>query len=202
VAEHPEMQLTTINPALVLGEPMDGNYGTSLSVIERILGGKDPMMPDIGFGLVDVADISAMHVAALQNPQSIGQRFIGANGTMTMPRIAQHLAARHPDRKIATRIAPKFVLRILSLFDPSIRTVLPGIGDTPQFDNTRAREMLGIDFTAPIAAIEKLRTRCWQRLKWRMRAFLALPIPEDTVAALCAQGAHPFGRPCRRTTCT
>jgi dihydroflavonol-4-reductase len=34
VAEHPEMQLTTINPALVLGEPMDGSYGTSLELIE------------------------------------------------------------------------------------------------------------------------------------------------------------------------
>jgi hypothetical protein len=119
VAEHPDMQLTTINPALVLGEPMDGSYGTSLELIERILGGKDPMMPDIGFGVVDVADISAMHIAALEKPESIGHRFIGSNGTMTMPRIAQHLAARHPDRKIATRIAPKFLLRILSLFDPS-----------------------------------------------------------------------------------
>jgi dihydroflavonol-4-reductase len=155
VAEHPEMQLTTINPALVLGEPMDGNYGTSLSLIERILGGKDPMVPDIGFGVVDVADIAAMHVAALQRPESIGQRFIGSNGTMTMPRIAQHLAGRHPDRKIATRIAPKLVLRVLSLFDPSIRTALPGVGNAPTFDNTRAREILGIVFTAPLAAIEK-----------------------------------------------
>jgi nucleoside-diphosphate-sugar epimerase len=63
VAEHPEMQLTTINPALVLGEPMDRHYGTSLALIERILGGKDPMVPDIGFGIVDVADISAMHLS-------------------------------------------------------------------------------------------------------------------------------------------
>ncbi|MEL6798654.1 MAG: NAD-dependent epimerase/dehydratase family protein [Pseudomonadota bacterium] len=30
VANHPEMQLTTVNPALVLGTPMDANYGTSL----------------------------------------------------------------------------------------------------------------------------------------------------------------------------
>lgn len=155
VAEHPEMQLSTINPALVLGEPMDGNYGTSLELIERILGGKDPMVPDIGFGVVDVADISAMHIAALEKPESIGKRFIGSNGTMTMPRIAQHLAARHPDRKIATKIAPKVVLRLLSLFDPSIRTVLPGIGSAPQFDNSQAREVLGIEFTAPLEAIEK-----------------------------------------------
>jgi dihydroflavonol-4-reductase len=155
VAEHPDMQLTTINPALVLGEPMDGSYGTSLELIERILGGKDPMMPDIGFGVVDVADISAMHIAALEKPESIGHRFIGSNGTMTMPRIAQHLAARHPGRKIATRIAPKFLLRILSLFDASIRTVLPGVGAAPHFDNSRAKEILGIEFTAPLAAIEK-----------------------------------------------
>ncbi len=155
VANHPEMQLTTVNPALVLGEPMDANYGTSLELIERILGGKDPMVPDIGFGVVDVADISAMHIAALEKPESVGHRFIGSNGTMTMPRIAQHLAARHPDRKVATRIAPKLVLRLLSLFDPSIRTVLPGIGNAPQFDNARARSVLGIDFAAPLASIEK-----------------------------------------------
>lgn len=152
--EHPEMQLTTINPALVLGEPLDAHYGTSLSLIERILGAKDPMQPDIGFGIVDVADISAMHVAALKRPASIGHRFIGANGTMTMPRIAQHLAARHPERKIATRVAPRPLLRAMSLFDRSIRTVLPSIGAAPQFDNSRARDILGIDFIAPLAAIE------------------------------------------------
>jgi nucleoside-diphosphate-sugar epimerase len=54
------------------------------------------MVPDIGFGIVDVADISAMHLAALERPESVGHRFIGSNGTMTMPRIAQHLAARIP----------------------------------------------------------------------------------------------------------
>jgi dihydroflavonol-4-reductase len=155
VAEHPEMELTTITPALVLGQPMDAHYGTSLAVIERILGAKDPMLPDIGFGVVDVADISAMHIAALARPESIGKRFIGANGTMTMPRIAQHLAARHPDRKIATRIAPKPLLWLLSVFDPSIKTVLPAVGTAPQLDNTRAREVLGITFTAPLQAIDR-----------------------------------------------
>jgi dihydroflavonol-4-reductase len=154
-ADHPEIQLTTINPALVLGEPMDRHYGTSLALIGRILAAKDPMVPDIGFGIVDVADISAMHLAALDRPESAGHRFIGSNGTMTMPRIAQHLAARFPDRRIATRIAPKPLLRVLSLFDPSIRGILSAIGTAPTFDNTRAREVLGIEFTAPLAAIDR-----------------------------------------------
>lgn len=154
VKEHPEMRLTAINPALVLGEPLDRHYGSSLSLIERILSGKDPMQPDFGFGIVDVADISAMHVAALGRDESVGHRFIGANGTMTMPRIAQHLAARHPDRGIATRIAPKPLLRVMGLFDPSVRMILPSIGRAPQLDNSKARDILGIDFTAPLAAID------------------------------------------------
>ncbi|MCU4655084.1 NAD-dependent epimerase/dehydratase family protein [Roseibacterium sp. SDUM158016] len=155
VARHPDMRLTTINPALVLGAPLDRHYGTSLALIERILSGKDPMVPDVGFGVVDVADISAMHLAALERPESIGHRFIGSNGTMTMPRIAQHLAARFPDRGIATRIAPKPLLRVFGLFDPSVRGILPSVGTAPTFDNTKAREVLGIDFTAPLAAIDQ-----------------------------------------------
>jgi dihydroflavonol-4-reductase len=155
VKEHPEIRLTAINPALVLGEPLDRHYSSSLSLIERILSGKDPMQPDFGFGIVDVADISAMHVAALGRDESVGHRFIGANGTMTMPRIAQHLAARHPDRGIATRIAPKPLLRVMGLFDPSVRMILPAIGRAPQLDNSKARDILGIDFTAPLAAIDR-----------------------------------------------
>lgn len=154
-AEHPEMQLSTINPALVLGAPMDGRFGTSLEVLERVLGGKDPMLPDIGFGVVDVADISAMHIAAMDRPETAGQRFIGAAGSMSLPEIARHLAERHPDRKITTRIAPRIVLRLLSVVDPSIRTVLPAVGKTPMLDNSRAREVLGIDFVPPHIAIDR-----------------------------------------------
>lgn len=146
VAAHPEMRLTTVNPALVLGRPLDAHFGTSLQLLERILGAKDPMQPDVGFGVVDVADVSAMHVRALERPETAGKRYIASAGSATIPEIARHLAGRYPDRKIATRIAPAIVLRVLSLFDPSIRTVLPALGVVPLFDNARARDDLGMDF--------------------------------------------------------
>lgn len=155
VKAHPEMRLTTINPALVLGEPLDGNYGTSLAVVERLLSGKDPMVPEVGFGVVDVADVSAMHVAALERPDSAGGRFIASAGSMSMPEMARHLKALYPDRKIATRVAPGVLLRALSLFDRSIRTILPALGVTPEFDNTRARSILGISFTTPRTALDR-----------------------------------------------
>ena len=155
VADHPDLRLTTINPALVLGAPLDGHYGTSLGVVERLFMGKDPMVPDIGFGIVDVADVSAMHVRALDRAQTAGKRYIASGASVTMPEIARHLKSRNPDRKIPTKTAPGWLLRVLSLFDPSIKTVLPGLGDTPRFDNGRATAELGIDFTPWQVALDR-----------------------------------------------
>jgi dihydroflavonol-4-reductase len=155
VAQHPEMRLTTINPSLVLGQPLDADFGTSLRLIERILSGKDPMQPDIGFGIVDVADVSAMHVRALERPESAGKRFIASGPTATMPQVARHLAARYPERKIATRVAPTFVLRLLALFDRSVKTALPALGAPPVFDNARARKELGMQFMGWETAVDR-----------------------------------------------
>ena len=155
VAEHPEMKLTTVHPALVAGAPLDENYGTSLSLIERIMDGKDPALPNIGFGVVDVADISAMHIAAMNRPESAGKRYIGSAASMTMPQIAKHLKGRYPDRKIATATAPKFLLKVLALFDSSLKSVLPGIGETPEFDTSATERDLGITFTPATTAIDR-----------------------------------------------
>jgi dihydroflavonol-4-reductase len=155
VDKHPGMRLTTINPSLVLGVPLDAEFGTSLRLIERILSGKDPMQPDIGFGIVDVSDVSAMHVRALDRPGTAGKRYIASAASATMPEIARHLARRHPDRRIATRVAPVVLLRILGLFDRSIKTALQTIGPPPVFDNARARAELGIDFTPWQTAVDR-----------------------------------------------
>lgn len=155
VAQHPEMQLTTINPSLVLGRPLDSDFGTSLQLIERILSAKDPMQADMGFGIVDVADVSAMHVRALERPESAGKRYIASGPSASFPELARHLAKRFPDRKIATRVAPTFVLRLLALFDRSVRTALPALGAPPLFDNSRARRELGIEFTGWQMAVDR-----------------------------------------------
>jgi dihydroflavonol-4-reductase len=155
VTRHPEMQLTAINPSLVLGRPLDSDFGTSLKLIERILSGKDPMLPDIGFGIVDVADVSAMHVRALERPGSAGKRYIASGPSATIPEVARHLAARYRNRRIATRVAPAFALRLLALVDRSVKTVLPALGAPPVFDNTRARNEFGIAFTGWEAAVDR-----------------------------------------------
>ncbi|GAB5448851.1 NAD-dependent epimerase/dehydratase family protein [Gymnodinialimonas sp.] len=155
VKQHPEMQLTTIHPSLVLGTPLDAHYGTSLSLMERIMAGKDPLMPPFGFGIVDVEDVSAMHIAAMDRPESAGNRYIASGGSMMMAAISTHLKSVYPDRKLATRQAPAWLMKVLALFDPSIRMIVPQLGHMPEFDTSASIRDLGITFTPAKAALER-----------------------------------------------
>lgn len=142
----PEMELTVINPAFVLGPPLDHHFGTSMQVIQRVLRGKDPAIPNFGFPVVDVRDIAAMHVKALSKPDSIGKRIIGSAGFMWFLEMAQIIAKQHPDMKITTRKAPDWLVKFLSLFDKAIKSIVPILGREQRIDNSRAKDILGMDF--------------------------------------------------------
>lgn len=142
----PDMALTVINPVLVLGPPLDKHFGTSVSIIERVLKAKDPALPRIGFPIVDVRDVAAMHVRALQQPETVGKRFIAADRFMWFEEIAKTLAATYPNRKIVTRIAPNILLRLLAIFDPAIRSILPMVGNPEDVSNARACSEMGMVF--------------------------------------------------------
>jgi len=140
------MALTTINPGFVMGPPLDRHYGSSIGVIRRILKGKDPMVPLLDFPVVDVRDVAEMHLRALERPEVAGMRLLAVAANMTMPEMAAALKRAYPHRRIATRVAPMLVLRLLALFDPQIRAILPSVGKAHPISNARAREVLGMRF--------------------------------------------------------
>ena len=154
-SEAPEMQITMINPAFVMGAPLDENFASSVTIIKRLLVGKDPMIPKIGFTCVDVQDIARMHMRAMETPASIGQRFVGATRFLWYAEIAGILQADHPERRIAKPTAPNLVVRVLALFDPAIRTVLPNLGRHDPLTDAQAREILGIPFRDPAEFIRE-----------------------------------------------
>lgn len=147
VKSHPEMKLTTINPGLVLGTPTDKNYGTSLKLIREMLAGKYPMIPNFGLPVVDIADVARAHVNALTIDASIGKRFLLADAYIMAPDMVAVMKKTYPDRKLPKRTAPKLVVRMLALFDPQIKTVLPTIGLKMDIDNSATTDILGITFT-------------------------------------------------------
>ena len=150
----PDMELTAINPCLILGAPLDDHYGTSLRIIERLLRGRDPMLPNVGISIVDAQDIARMHVRSITAPRSVGKRIIGAADFMWLTEMARTLKDAYPHRRIPMRTAPDLVIRLVGLFDRSIRSIVPLLGRRQELANARARELLDMDF---IPAAESLR---------------------------------------------
>ncbi|MGR3571389.1 SDR family oxidoreductase [Brevirhabdus sp.] len=144
--EAPGMKLTTINPALVLGPPLDENYGSSIKVVERLLRGRDPMIPNFGFAVVDVRDVAEMHVRALSRPETAGRRILASSGFLWLADIAQMLRRKYPDRDIARRRAPDLLIRILGRFDKTLRGIVPMLGQRKEISNLRAQRELDMSF--------------------------------------------------------
>lgn len=153
LAEELGLGLTTINPGLVLGPPVGSGHGSSVGLVERILSGRDPAVPGLSFPVVDVRDIARMHVAAVQRPESAGKRYIGSAGTRSFLEIAKIVKDANPEKKIALRVAPKWLMRLLALTDPAIRGILPQLGRPQEMSAARATEELGIAFLDPDQAV-------------------------------------------------
>lgn len=142
----PEIALTTINPVLVLGAPLDKNFGSSISLVERILKGKDPMLPDTRFSIVDVRDVAQMHVAAISNDATKNERLLAASATYSFVGIAKYLKTIYPMSKAKTTQAPSALIKVLSLFDGDIKTILPMLGKPMLISGAKATRILGINF--------------------------------------------------------
>ncbi|MCB1387843.1 MAG: aldehyde reductase [Rhodobacteraceae bacterium] len=140
------MALTTIHPGFVVGPPLDLHFGSSLGLVERLLSGKDPMMPAYGFAIVDVRDIAEMHLRALERPETAGHRYLGSGGSLTFAEQGRLLRAAFPNRKIPTKTAPNFLMRLMALVDPEIRSILPKLGKVERVSTAAAERDLGMTF--------------------------------------------------------
>ena len=149
----PDVALTAINPGFVLGPPLDRRYGASIKVVERVLRGTDPALPRFGFQTVDVRDVAAMHIRALERPETAGGRYAGVAGFLWFREMADVLREAFPDRRIARREAPDWLIRLLALRDRPLRTVVPILGRRDEISTGRARDELGMAFRPPREAV-------------------------------------------------
>ena len=112
------------------------------------------MLPKVGIGVVDVVDVARMHVRAIAATGTAGKRIIGAAEFMWLAEIAGILKAAHPHKRIPMRTAPDILIRLIAIFDRTIRSIVPLLGRRQELENARARTLLDIDF---ISAAESVR---------------------------------------------
>lgn len=161
------LALTTINPGFVLGPPLDRHFGSSLGLVLRILRGRDPMLPPMGLPMVDVRDVAEMHLRALERPETAGRRYVAAAGSMWLADWGRVLKAEWPTRRIPTRAAPPWAVRLLALAQPDLRVTLPKLGRLEQVSATRAAQEMGMAFIpADQALLASARWLVDRRLVW------------------------------------
>jgi dihydroflavonol-4-reductase len=137
--------MATVNPALVLGPVLSGDYSESVQVIERLVSGRVPGLPRLGFNIVDARDVADLHIRAMTAPEAAGERFIAAGQFAWMADLASLLRERLGDQgaKVPTRKVPDFVLRLASLFDKDLGAVTPSLGQKHDYSSAKAQRLLG-----------------------------------------------------------
>ncbi|MDG2034302.1 MAG: aldehyde reductase [Rhodospirillales bacterium] len=136
------MELTVISPGGVFGPPLGQNItGQSMSMLDQMLRGKLPMVPNAAFPMVDVRDVAKLHAEALTLPEASGQRVIVAsaepNGFQSAAQFLKDEGYKGP----STRIAPNFLLRFMAIFDREAKGMLPLLGMNLSADNSQTREL-------------------------------------------------------------
>ena len=139
------MTLTTILPGMVQGPVLGPDYSGSVELITRLLTGKVPRYPRIGFSMIDVRDLANLHVRAMESEQAAGQRFIGTGDFLWLADIARILRERFGAQaaKVPTRALPDFVVRLLAYVNADLRFVAPMLGRRREFTTQKAGSVLG-----------------------------------------------------------
>ncbi len=139
------MELTTILPGMVLGPVMAASVSGSVEIISRMLAGKVPAVPRIGFSIVDVRDLADLHIEAMLAPEAAGQRFLAVGDFLWMGDMASLLREHFGEQasKVPTRLLPDLALRIAALFQHEARFMAPLLGRRTGFDVGKAAALLG-----------------------------------------------------------
>lgn len=137
-------RLATVNPGAILGPPLHPDHSFSLQMVARLLGGV-PGTPRIGFSTVDVRDVADLHIRAMTAPEAGGERFIAVHEFLWMAEVAAILRdGLGPDAaKVLKRGIPDFLVRLMGVFDPSVRSVVNQLGEKVTYSSARAEARLG-----------------------------------------------------------
>jgi nucleoside-diphosphate-sugar epimerase len=140
------LELSVVNPVGVFGPVLGSDFSTSIELVKRLLDGSVPGIPRVSYGIVDVRDVASLHRLAMAEPAGAGERFLAVAGDfMTVADIAALLRERlGPEgEKVPTRMLPNWVVRAVSVFDSSVKQIVPELGKEKQASNAKARRVLG-----------------------------------------------------------
>jgi dihydroflavonol-4-reductase len=139
------LELTTILPGLIQGPALGRTGdGSASEITQRLLAGKMPALPNIGWGIVDVRDVADLHIRAMTAPQAAGERFLAVGEFLWWREIAEILRAQLGEQasKVRTRKLPDLVVRLGARVNPDMAMLVPMLGQHIRVDSSKADRLL------------------------------------------------------------
>jgi nucleoside-diphosphate-sugar epimerase len=140
------MELCVVNPVGVFGPVLGPDYATSIVIVQRLMDGGVPACPRLSFGVVDVRDVVDLHIRAMTNPAAKGERFLAVAGeSISMLQMALVLkrGMGAAAGRVPTGQLPDWLLRVIAIFDPTVRQIVPELGKVKNASNEKAKRVLG-----------------------------------------------------------
>ena len=139
------LELVVVNPGMILGPILGAETGTSVGVVQSLMKGRYPAMPDFSVPVVDVRDAAEAHVLAMTMPEAAGERFIIAGEALSIKDIARVLKRDFPayGKKLPKFVLPNWLAGIASRFDPGLKLIIGELGRDARVSNEKAKRLLG-----------------------------------------------------------
>ena len=111
------------------------------------MGEKFPGMPKINFPIVDVRDVALAHLRAIEVEEAKNQRFIlNSKGAWFVEIAAALKSVFGQYYKIKDSELKYCTIKIASIFDKSIKLILPMWGKKNKLENSKSKDILGIEY--------------------------------------------------------
>jgi dihydroflavonol-4-reductase len=140
------LELSVVNPVGVFGPAWGTDLSTSVELMRIMLTGGVPVIPPISTSIVDVRDVAALHLLAMTHPKAAGERFLAVAGPpMTFAELASLLRAHLGPlgAKLPTRAISPGMVRLLAVFIPRLRELVPQLGQPKGASHEKATKVLG-----------------------------------------------------------
>jgi nucleoside-diphosphate-sugar epimerase len=144
-AEGGALELATMLPVAVMGSVMGKDISGSNHLIQRMLDGAMPALPNLFIPIIDVRDVASAHILAMTKPVAAGERFLLSNGrALPMMEIGAIIRAELGDaaKRVPTRSIPNLMLRCIALFNAELRSSVPDLGYAKKTSNEKAQALL------------------------------------------------------------
>ena len=125
--------LTVINPVAVIGPMLSSDLGTSNLFVKKMLDGSTPGNPRIHIGFVDVRDVARAHVDSMTNTKTDGKRIILSRDEIWVSQLSEIL--RGLGHKAPKLNLPKWLLKIIAVFDKEVAGLVPLVGKVKDIDS-------------------------------------------------------------------